>query len=52
MRVQHSETKGVDQRTAQQAGTGMNTEVRIETFDESDGIGAVEWAGFEERDAA
>jgi len=52
MRVQHAETKGVDQRPAQQAGAGVNTEVGAESFDGSDGIGAVERAGFEKRDTA
>ena len=51
MRVEHAEPKGIDQRPAQQAGAGMNTEVGVESFDRRDGIGAVERAGFENRDA-
>ena len=51
MRVEDAEPKGIDQRPAQQSGAGMNTEVGAESFYRSDGIGAVERAGFENRDA-
>jgi len=52
MRVQHAEPKSIDQRPAQQAGAGVNTEVGPEGFYASDGIGAIERAGFEKRDGA
>jgi hypothetical protein len=52
MRVEDAEPESIDQRPAQQPGAGMNTEVGAEGLYESDGIGAVERAGFEKRDAA
>ena len=51
MGVEDAEPKGIDQRPAQQAGARMNTEVWVESFYHSDGIGAVERTGLENRDS-
>ena len=52
MRVEDAERKRIDQRPAQQAGAGVNTQIGAEGFYASDGIGAIERAGFEKRDGA
>src|SRR6516165_487233 len=52
MRVEDAEPEAVDQRPAQQAGSRMNAAVRMDGLYCSDGLGAVERTGFEDRDAA
>jgi len=52
MRVKNAEPKRVDQRPAQQAGTGVNAEVGAESPDCGDGAGAFQRPGFQNRNVA